>query len=89
MGKVLPLVEQHIPNGAQIACVIPTDHLIVCSVSNWGGYALAAALAAGLVAALAAALVAGSPGGSPGGSLGVRPGGRHPWPWRMPPGLSP
>lgn len=45
MGKVLPLVEQHIPNGKQIACVTATDHLIVCSVSNWGGYALAAALA--------------------------------------------
>jgi hypothetical protein len=29
----------------QIACRVPTDHLLVCGVSNWGGYALALALA--------------------------------------------
>jgi hypothetical protein len=44
MGKILALVESsQIPNAAQIACVIPTDHLHVASVSNWGGYALVAA----------------------------------------------
>ena len=29
----------------QIACRIATDHLLVCGVSNWGGYGLALALA--------------------------------------------
>lgn len=28
-----------------IACRVPTDHLLVCGVSNWGGYALALAVA--------------------------------------------
>jgi hypothetical protein len=51
MGKVLDRVyASAIPNAQQIACVVPADHLIVAGVSNWGGYALAAALA--LVAAL-------------------------------------
>jgi hypothetical protein len=27
------------------ACIVPTDHLIIASVSNWGGYALCAAAA--------------------------------------------
>ena len=45
MGKILALVESsQIANAADIACVIPTDHLHVASVSNWGGYALAAAV---------------------------------------------
>ena len=39
------LVEEHIPNGKNVACVVPCDYLIVCGVSNWGGYALPAALA--------------------------------------------
>lgn len=39
------LVEANIPNGEKVACAIPCDHLIVCGVSNWGGYAVPAALA--------------------------------------------
>jgi hypothetical protein len=43
MGKIpRDVIERNIPNGALIACRIHTDHLIVCGVSNWGGYALAA-----------------------------------------------
>jgi hypothetical protein len=45
MGKVLPRIRRHIPNGDTIGCVVPADHLIAASVSNWGGYALAAAMA--------------------------------------------
>lgn len=46
MGKVYDKVKSsNIPNAADIACVVPTTHLIVASVSNWGGYALAAAVA--------------------------------------------
>ena len=43
MGK-LPagLIAQHVPNGAQIACVTSCDHLVVAGVSNWGAYGLAA-----------------------------------------------
>jgi D-glutamate cyclase len=46
MGK-LPagLIAAHVPNGAQIACVTPCDHLVVAGVSNWGAYGLMAALA--------------------------------------------
>jgi hypothetical protein len=39
------ILASSIPNASQIHCVTPADHLIVASVSNWGGYALAAALA--------------------------------------------
>jgi len=46
MGKIYERVSTSaIPNAALIACVVPTTHLIVASVSNWGGYALAAATA--------------------------------------------
>jgi hypothetical protein len=43
MGK-LPwdTIRRNVPNGEQIACWVPTDHLIVAGVSNWGAYALAA-----------------------------------------------
>jgi hypothetical protein len=43
MGK-LPwdTIRRNIPNGDRIACRVPTDHLIVAGVSNWGAYALAA-----------------------------------------------
>jgi hypothetical protein len=46
MGK-LPagLIAQHVPNGAEIACVTSCDHLVVAGVSNWGAYGLMAALA--------------------------------------------
>ena len=47
MGNVLPLVQQHIKNGPTIGCVTGADFLITSSVSNWGGYALAAALVRG------------------------------------------
>jgi hypothetical protein len=43
MGKVpWDVIRRNIPNGGLIACRVPTDHLIVCGVSNWGAYALAA-----------------------------------------------
>jgi D-glutamate cyclase len=45
MGKVYDIVKENIVNGAKIGCVVKADHLIAASVSNWGGYALAAAAA--------------------------------------------
>ena len=43
MGKVPhEMVAKNIPNGHLIHCRVPTDHLIVAGVSNWGAYALAA-----------------------------------------------
>ena len=46
MGKVYnEICNSKIPNASNIACDVATDHLIVASVSNWGGYALAAAVA--------------------------------------------
>mmetsp|Transcript_33610 Transcript_33610/g.45432 ORF Transcript_33610/g.45432 Transcript_33610/m.45432 type:complete len:325 (-) Transcript_33610:11-985(-) len=45
MGKVFSQVHLNIKNGPEIGCVTRTSHLIVASVSNWGGYALSAALA--------------------------------------------
>jgi hypothetical protein len=47
MGKVYDSVisSKLIPNAPTIACVVATDLLLVSSVSNWGGYALAAAAA--------------------------------------------
>lgn len=46
MGR-LPkgLVAGTVPNGAEIACVVSCDHLVVAGVSNWGAYGLMAALA--------------------------------------------
>ena len=46
MGR-LPagLIERTVPNGAEIACVVPCDHLVVAGVSNWGAYGLMATLA--------------------------------------------
>ena len=44
MGHKINEVQNYIPNGEIIACVVPSDHLIVTGVSNWGGYALAGAL---------------------------------------------
>jgi hypothetical protein len=43
MGKVpWEVIRRNIPGGGPIACRVPTDHLIVCGVSNWGAYGLAA-----------------------------------------------
>jgi hypothetical protein len=43
MGKIPhDTVVKNIPNGERIHCRVPTDHLIVAGVSNWGAYALAA-----------------------------------------------
>jgi hypothetical protein len=47
MGKVINNIINNpkISNGEKIGCVVAADHLIAASVSNWGGYALAAAVA--------------------------------------------
>ncbi|MEO2090668.1 MAG: glutamate cyclase domain-containing protein [Gemmataceae bacterium] len=43
MGKIShETIVKNIPNGDLIHCRVPTDHLIVAGVSNWGAYALAA-----------------------------------------------
>jgi hypothetical protein len=43
MGKIpWTTIRRNIPNGGLIACRVPTDFLIVCGVSNWGAYGLAA-----------------------------------------------
>jgi hypothetical protein len=43
MGKVpWEVVRCNIPRGGLVACRVPTDRLIVCGVSNWGAYGLAA-----------------------------------------------
>ncbi|HYH69264.1 MAG TPA: glutamate cyclase domain-containing protein [Urbifossiella sp.] len=43
MGKVPhETIVKNIPNGDLVHCQVPTDHLIVAGVSNWGAYALAA-----------------------------------------------
>ncbi|VTR97187.1 Putative uncharacterized protein OS=Moorea producens 3L GN=LYNGBM3L_08880 PE=4 SV=1: DUF4392 [Gemmata massiliana] len=45
MGKIPhETIVKNIPNGDQIHCRVPTDHLIVAGVSNWGAYALAAGI---------------------------------------------
>ena len=45
MGKIPhDIVARNIPNGDLIHCRVPTDHLIVAGVSNWGAYALAAGI---------------------------------------------
>jgi hypothetical protein len=46
MGKISwDVIQRNIPRGGLIACRVPTDHLIVAGVSNWGAYALAAGVA--------------------------------------------
>src|SRR5262249_49353145 len=43
MGKIRwEIIRRNIPRGGLIACRVPTDYLIVCGVSNWGAYGLAA-----------------------------------------------
>lgn len=48
MGKVYDKIigSDKIPLSNEIACVVATTYLLTCSVSNWGGYAIAAALCA-------------------------------------------
>ena len=45
MGRVIDKVRKHIPRGDEIGCVVAANHLVAASVSNWGGYALAAGAA--------------------------------------------
>jgi hypothetical protein len=43
MGKIpWDVIRSNIPDGALVACRVPTRHLIVCGISNWGAYGLAA-----------------------------------------------
>ncbi len=43
MGRIgWEVIRRNIPGGDLVACRTPVDHLIVCGVSNWGAYALAA-----------------------------------------------
>jgi hypothetical protein len=43
MGKVpWQVIRRNIPRGGLVACRVPVNHLIVCGVSNWGAYGLAA-----------------------------------------------
>jgi hypothetical protein len=46
MGKIpWDVIRRNISGGGPIACRVPADYLIVCGVSNWGGYGLAAGVA--------------------------------------------
>jgi hypothetical protein len=43
MGKIpWEIIAKNVPNGGLVACRVPTDYNIVCGVSNWGAYGLAA-----------------------------------------------
>jgi hypothetical protein len=43
MGKVpWEMIRRNIAGGGLVACRVPTDYLLVCGVSNWGAYGLAA-----------------------------------------------
>jgi hypothetical protein len=43
MGKIpWEIIRRNISRGGLVACRVPTDYLIVCGVSNWGAYGLAA-----------------------------------------------
>jgi hypothetical protein len=43
MGRIpWDVIRRNIPSGSLVACRVPTDHLIVCGISNWGAYGLAA-----------------------------------------------
>ncbi len=44
MGSISDLIEIHVPKGPLIVSASPSDTLLCASVSNWGGYAAAAAL---------------------------------------------
>jgi hypothetical protein len=46
MGKIpWEIIRRNIPSGGLVACRVPADYLIVCGISNWGAYALAAGMA--------------------------------------------
>src|SRR5262245_43524190 len=45
MGRVRARVMRDVPNGAKIASVVRTDHLIVAGTSNWGAWGVVAHLA--------------------------------------------
>ena len=47
MGKVIKKIVNNpkIANGDKIGCVVAADHLVAASISNWGGYAMAAGAA--------------------------------------------
>jgi hypothetical protein len=45
MGRVRARVVRDIPNGAKIASVVRTDHLVVAGTSNWGAWGVVAHLA--------------------------------------------
>ncbi|MBI3821607.1 MAG: DUF4392 domain-containing protein [Planctomycetes bacterium] len=46
MGKIpWDVIDRNIQSGGLVACRTTVDHLIVCGVSNWGAYALAAGVA--------------------------------------------
>ena len=43
MGKIpWDVIRRNIQGGGLVACRVPADHLIVCGISNWGAYGLAA-----------------------------------------------
>lgn len=44
MGRVSEETGLHITNGSKIACVVPTDYLVVSGISNWGAYGLVQAM---------------------------------------------
>jgi hypothetical protein len=45
MGKIpWEVIARNVPGGGLVACRVPTDYNIVCGVSNWGAYGLAAGM---------------------------------------------
>lgn len=44
MGRLRETLKDDVPRGSLIFCASPADHTLACGISNWGGYALAAAL---------------------------------------------
>jgi hypothetical protein len=47
MGRVRSRVARDVPNGAKIASVVRTDHLVVGGTSNWGAWGVAAHMGLG------------------------------------------
>ena len=45
MGKIpWDVIDRNIRGGGLVACRVPTEHLLVCGISNWGAYALTAGI---------------------------------------------